>query len=298
MEIRNVTTFLTLAELKSFTKTAETLGYSQGAVTVQIKQLETELEVQLFDRFSWGTELTSAGEAFKPYAQRLLNAYEDAKAFGGRSAEPEGTLRIGSTASIANAILPPLLIEFQKMCPKVYVSVLNNDFYEDLIDDLRHNELDFVFITDFRREYRGIAKAVEKHTKIEFICHRDHPLAGKKNVSFRELIKHRLITSDREHGYTAAMEAEMARLGYKLNPILDFGSTAAIIKLLMTNEAISFLPKQLVEDHLKAGRLSIIDCAADWDLQIFNQLYYNDEKWMSPAMYSFIAFMKTRIRET
>ena len=76
MEIRNVRTFMMAAELKNFTKTGEALGYSQASVTAQIKQLENQLGVRLFDRLKNGVILTQEGRNFIPYAVSLINAVE------------------------------------------------------------------------------------------------------------------------------------------------------------------------------------------------------------------------------
>lgn len=80
MEIRNLITFVRIAEVKNFSKVAEQLGYSQSAVTMQIKQLETELHAQLFERIGKRVKLTSAGERLLPHALDILNSVTQAKA--------------------------------------------------------------------------------------------------------------------------------------------------------------------------------------------------------------------------
>ena len=74
MEIRNLATFVRIAEIQSFSKTAEQLGYSQSAVTMQIKQLEKELNVVLFDRIGKQVRLTQAGDRLLPCALDILNS--------------------------------------------------------------------------------------------------------------------------------------------------------------------------------------------------------------------------------
>ena len=80
MENRNVATFIKVVEMNNFTRAAESLGYSQAAVTAQIKQLEHELGAPLFDRIGKRINLTRAGETFLPYAFRLLKAEDEAVA--------------------------------------------------------------------------------------------------------------------------------------------------------------------------------------------------------------------------
>ena len=73
MEIRNLVTFVRIAETQNFSRTAEQLGYSQSAVTMQIKQLEGDLHVQLFERIGRRIKLTEAGERLLPYALDIMN---------------------------------------------------------------------------------------------------------------------------------------------------------------------------------------------------------------------------------
>ena len=74
MELRNLISFIRAAELQSFSKTAEQLGYSQSAVTMQLKQLEEELGISLFERIGKRVKLTQAGERFLPRALEVLEA--------------------------------------------------------------------------------------------------------------------------------------------------------------------------------------------------------------------------------
>lgn len=89
MEFRNIETFVRAAELLSFSRTAEELGYSQAAITVQIRQLEEELDTKLFDRVGRHVALTAKGEGFLPYAEEILRASDDALAFGKKERPPE-----------------------------------------------------------------------------------------------------------------------------------------------------------------------------------------------------------------
>ena len=80
MELRNINTFLHIAELHSFSSAARELGYSQSAVSAQIAQLEAELGTPLFDRVGKTVRLTDAGQTFQSYARTLLITAQQAKA--------------------------------------------------------------------------------------------------------------------------------------------------------------------------------------------------------------------------
>ena len=101
MEVRNLVTFLKVTELKSFSRAAEALDYSQSAVTVQIQQLERELGVQLFDRIGKTVSITQYGKDFVSYARDVVSAIARASAFASSDSELSGTVRVGHTTEHA-----------------------------------------------------------------------------------------------------------------------------------------------------------------------------------------------------
>ena len=93
MELRNLITFVRIAEVQNFSKTAEQLGYSQSAVTMQIKQLEQELHTQLFERIGKQAKLTQAGERLLPHALDILNSVRKAETVAQEPKQIPGRLR-------------------------------------------------------------------------------------------------------------------------------------------------------------------------------------------------------------
>ena len=122
MEIRNIITFVRIAELQNFSKAAEQLGYSQSAVTMQIKQLEAELNTQLFERIGKRIKLTQAGSRLLPYALAVLDAVRQAEDITREPGNLTGKLRIGTAESLLISVLPPIIIEFSRLCPHVELS--------------------------------------------------------------------------------------------------------------------------------------------------------------------------------
>ena len=117
MEIRNIITFVRIAELQNFSKAARQLGYSQSAVTMQIKQLEEELNAQLFDRIGKHIRLTQAGQRLLPHALEILDGVRRAQGITREPEEVSGRLRIGTAESLLINVLPPIIIEFSRLHP-------------------------------------------------------------------------------------------------------------------------------------------------------------------------------------
>ena len=114
MEFRNMKTFLKVSDLQSFTKAAEELGYSQSTVTVQIKQLEEELGVLLFERIGKNVKLTEQGRVFRSQAREIVHAVEQLRSTMGETEQIRGSLRVGTVDSLCTKRMPYILQEFRK----------------------------------------------------------------------------------------------------------------------------------------------------------------------------------------
>ena len=99
MDFRNLTTFVQVAELCSFTRAAENLGYSQSTVSFQIKQLENELGVQLFERIGHTVQLTDDGRDALAYAQEICRISLEMAQSPERRNQVQGLVRIAITGS-------------------------------------------------------------------------------------------------------------------------------------------------------------------------------------------------------
>lgn len=291
MEIRNIRTFLRVAELQSFTKAADQLGYSQAAVTVQIKQLEEELGTQLFDRIGKHIKLTEHGIRFMDHAMKVLKAAEDASTFVHKDENPSGKLRIGSIASLSMGVLPPVLLEFRTLCPQVETSIETSRFVTELLDMMRQNDVDLLYFLDRKLYSSEWIKVFERPETIVFVTYPSHPLAGKKNVPMERLLEEPLILTTRGVSYCDDLEQLLAAKGLELHPFLEIGDTDVIIKLLQQQAGISFLPQYLVQEYLDAGILTVITTDIPI-IQMWSQLIYHKNKWITPQMRIFIDLVK------
>lgn len=291
MEIRNIRTFLRVAELQSFTKAADQLGYSQAAVTVQIKQLEEELGTQLFDRIGRHIKLTEHGIQFMDHAMKVLKAAEDASTFVHKDENPSGKLRIGSIASLSMGVLPPVLLEFRTLCPQVETSIETSRFVTELLDMMRQNDVDLLYFLDRKLYSSEWIKVFERPETIVFVTYPSHPLAGKKDVPIERLLEEPLILTTRGVSYCDDLEQMLAAQGLEVHAFLEIGDTDVIIKLLQQKAGISFLPQYLVQEHLDAGSLAMITTDIPV-IQMWSQLIYHKNKWITPQMRSFIDLVK------
>ena len=147
MELRNINTFLHIAELHSFSRTARQLGYSQSAVSSQIAQLEAELGAPLFDRVGKTVRLTGAGETFLGYARTLLATVEQAQAALQLPQQISGRLRIALADSVCSTFLPDLLQRYHAQFPQVEL-VLCTATDDGMLQMLTTNQVDLAYTLD------------------------------------------------------------------------------------------------------------------------------------------------------
>ena len=147
MEVRQLNTLIRAAQFQSFSKAAESLGYSQSAVTVQIKALEEELGVRLFDRMGKRVVLTTQGQRFLEYANTILDTIHNARFALNEGAELDGCLHIGTLESLCFFRLPRLMDQFRRENPKVSLRVTTGS-PEELIEKMERGEVDLICILD------------------------------------------------------------------------------------------------------------------------------------------------------
>ena len=121
MELRNLITFIHVAELGSFTKAAEQLGYSQSTISFQIKQLEDELECLLFERINHTITLTERGRELVSYAHQIRALTDDFKESLTQEEECSGHIHIVTPDSVCEEMIHNRYIDFHRKYPRISI---------------------------------------------------------------------------------------------------------------------------------------------------------------------------------
>lgn len=293
MEIRNLATFVRIAQLHNFSKAAEQLGYSQSAVTMQIKQLEEELNVRLFERIGKHIRLTQAGDRLLPRAMEVLNAVRRAQTVSMGQGEISGPLRIGTAKSLLISVLPPVIVEFSRQYPKVEVSTCTG-LVEELFCMVRQNDIDLLFFLDKRIDFPEWVKVSERKEEIFFVASAASPLADRKKIPLDELVEQPFLLTEHGISYRYAFEQMVAQNGLEVHPFLETGNTDIITRMLLHNMGVSFLPGYVVQDYLRSGQLVALDVDCP-EAQMWTQLVYHRDKEMSSQMEHFIELLNDRL---
>lgn len=296
MEIRNLMTFVRIAEIQNFSKTAEQLGYSQSAVTMQIKQLEAELHAQLFERIGKQVKLTQAGERLLPHALEILNTVRKAERISQEPEQISGKLRIGTCESLVISMLPPVILEMSQLCPHVEIST-HTALVPDLFQMLRQNDIDILYFLDEKHDSPEWIKVSERPEKIFFVASAESSLAGQSRIPIERLLEEPLFLTEKGISYRYAMEQLLAAKGYELHPFWEVGNTDVITRFLLKNKGISFLPEYVVHDYLEQGELVVLDTECN-DIIMWSQLAYHRHKYVTPQMNLFLDLMSKHIPPT
>ena len=300
METRLAETFIKVAELGNITKAAEQLGYSQGAVTSQIKQLENDLGVTLFDRVGRGIQITDAGIRFREYAERLVLASEEADSFAIDESDPSGKLIIEASSSVSIGILSRLLPGFHSKYPKIKVSVRVSEDTDVLLEHIRQNRVDLSILLGPKDIYPGCTLAAEQKEEFRFVAPPTDPLSGKKNIALADVLDDSFvsafISSDRSMNTQYVVETYLRQRGYDVESSIEFGTIASVINYLKCGRGHAFLPLFMISDELERNELCILD-TENLDVHEYTQVLYSSTRWLSPQMKAFIAFIRESFLE-
>ncbi len=289
MELRNLITFIHVAELGSFTKAAEQLGYSQSTVSFQIKQLEEELGCLLFERINHTIALTERGHELVSYAHGVRALMDEFKESLTKE-ELSGSIHVVTPDSICDDMINSHYIDFHKKYPSISIRFTTGDSAL-MLSMLDHNEADFIITLDSRLYNKDYIIAKEQPLSMHFVASADSKFAGVKGLSVKDIINEPFILTEYGQGYRRVLDRELAKLSLEITPVLEIGRTDIITRMIVENNMISFLPDFVTKDLINLGALCYLD-VCDIHIDIWKQLIYHKNKWISKSMKTFIDYVK------
>ena len=282
MELRNIKSFIKVAEFENFSKAAEVLGYAQSTITLQIQQLEQELGVNLFDRIGKRVLLSEKGRAFLSYANEMMKLEAEAIETVSENDTPTGTLRVGTIESIASSFLPALLEEYLKKCPHVHLDIVIGVTLE-LYDQLEKGNLDIVFLAD-RPVYRPALKTVySRPISVPFIASATHSLANQRNVSPERLTQETILLTEKNNNYRQMFDELAIEHNVAFPHTQEISSIAIILHFLQKKIGVTFLPDYATLPILQESNLALFTVAG-FDIRMYLLILFHKQKWVTPAM--------------
>ena len=290
MELRNLITFIHVAELGSFTKAAEQLGYSQSTISFQIKQLEDELDCLLFERINHTITLTEQGHELVSYAHQVRALTEDFKETLAKE-DLRGHLHIVTPDSVCEEMISAHYADFHRKYPSIFIRFSTGDS-SNMLHMLDRNEADVIITLDHHLYNKDYVVAKEQKIPMHFVASSESKFAHCKGLSIKDIIGEPFVLTEYGQGYRRVFDRELAKRSIEITPVLEIGRTDIITSVLVENDMISFLPDFVTDELITEGKLCYLD-VVDMNIDIWKQLIYHKNKWLSKSMKTFIEYIKT-----
>jgi LysR family transcriptional regulator, nitrogen assimilation regulatory protein len=237
MDLRQLRYFLHAAKTENLTQASNKAWVSQSALSRQIKLLEAELGVNLFERQARGVKLTEAGSALVRRAESLLQDVEELKrAVRDTKQEPAGTLRIGTPTSLRVLLMTPFLVEYHRQYPSVLL-VHQHGTSKGMRDALADGSLDIAIMSD----QESLESFATEPLLSEALCWVGLPKAGlrmDKPTALKCLVEQPLILTSYPNALRVIVERALTKLSLQVQPIIE--ADAANMKLDLVNQGLGY----------------------------------------------------------
>jgi len=290
MSERRLLVFHAVAQLRSFTRAGERLHLTQPAVTFQIRQLEEQFNTRLFDREHNKISLTEAGHLVYDYADRILQLHAELDASIRNLTENlSGLLILGASTTIAEYVLPSVLVEFKNSFPEVVIRLLvsNTDGIVQMVSD---NKVDLGMV-EGPVHNRALTSRLYHVDELAVVVPPDHPLAKRRSISPRDLSKYPFITREEGSGTREVIESYLAANGggfEVLELVMELGSPEAIKGAVAAGLGISILSRATLSKELALDSLKAISLKPSIERPL--SFVYAEQKFPSPAAEQLLKF--------
>lgn len=288
MEIRQLRAFVAIAETGTFTAGALRVHVTQAAISMQIRQLESEIGARVFVRAPRHVILTEAGEQLLRRARHILREHDAALDEIAELAGAErGRLRIGSaSAMVLTEQLPAILKELRKQHPAAEISVTSGTS-EVLVDQILAGEVDIAFVS-LPVDVRGIKTERLSEDQLVAIASPRHRLAKQRTIDAYTLAGERLILGERGGNTRRLIDQFFAQAGVTLRVAMELSRQQAIKRMVEEDMGVGIVPLQSVKEEVEKGRLIrwwIEGAHINWELGIAQLSNGYD----SPIMQKFVS---------
>jgi len=246
-----------VTRLGSFTRAAEELCITQPAVSIQIKRLEEQVGLVLFEHVGKKIFPTAAGKVTYEASLDILNRIEDLKmSIEELKGDVKGSLQV-SVVTTAKYFLPNLLGAFLQQYPDVEPKLKFTNRAR-VVERLMNNEDDFVMMGQVPED-DNLETYPFINNILGVVAPSDHPLANKKNITLKELSKQRFLNREIGSGTRHVFDQLLKERGVAIEPYMELGSSEALKQAVMAGLGIAVLSLHSVQLELSVNKLTVLD---------------------------------------
>jgi DNA-binding transcriptional LysR family regulator len=294
MDFDQLTTFIEIAKLGSFSRAGQKLFRSQPAVSAQVRQLEQEYGERLFDRGRKSVRLTSAGETLFEYAERLVNMKnESLRAVVDKATTPRGVLALGANEATCLYVLPDIFAEYHRMYPSVQISIYRN-FSHKVLQKVEDGTIDVGIVT-LPAKSQSLKIFPIYRDRIMLMVSPRNPLAKMKSVRIRDIAQQPLIFP--RTGFTRQLlDKHFRPYRPQLQVTMELTSVGMIKCFVAAGLGVSLISASFARNEVRAGEVKLIPIA---DLDLWRELgmVYRRDRTLPRSAAAFIALLKQRAAE-
>ncbi len=274
---KKINTLLTVCETGNYTKAAQILDLTQPAVSQQIKQLENELHVRLFNRSEGELKLTRDGEVVLKYARRIQMLYGNLRQALKDQKNKLDRLSIGITHTVESSPITEALASFSTQKDDLRITLIT-DTFDNLYNKLKTYEIDLAIVEgrignpDYRNDLLDTDSLV-------LAVSNQNPLSNKDHITLNELAKQKLIlrlpSSGTRNLFTSYLETQNLSLD-NFNVILEVDSIATIKDLVERDFGVTVISKSVLSEELRKNKIQAIPIENLSILRETNVVYHQD----------------------
>ncbi len=261
MEFHQLRYVCAIAETGSFSRAAERCHVAQPSLSQQVLKLEEDLGAKLFDRLGRSVRLTEAGRAFLPHARSILHQMEAARTgVEDKRTDVRGSVTVGVIPTIAPYLMPQSVAAFSKKYPDAKLRILE-ETTPVLVEGLRNLSID-VAILALPLRHKEFQMYPLRTEPLYAALARDHPRAGAKNLSLRELRGEQFVMLRDGHCFRDLSVAACTRA--KVNPRIAFesGQFSSLLGMVAAGVGVSLVPEMALDKSARCSYVRISDAQA------------------------------------
>ncbi len=294
MKLQQISTFVVVYQERSFTAAAERIHATQSGLSMQIKELEDSLGLQLFERSTRGVEPTAAGERFYAHALRLLRELDEARVeMRAMKGQQTGTVTAGLMPTFSRAALSPAVAEYTASFPYVNLQIVEA-YSAVLTDRVAREELDLAIVPPVAADARLRSSHVSRDHEL-FVTSARSPRRHLEPVSMADVGPLRLILPTRGNARRARLDDYLKGVGVTVEAVLEMDAMMGTLELIATSDWVSILPATLCYPDIAAGPRHIHPIV-DPPLSVDYVLVTPSARTVTPAAAAFAAALSRHIR--
>ncbi|GGB69272.1 LysR family transcriptional regulator [Fictibacillus barbaricus] len=292
MEFRQLEYFMAICEELHFTRAAEKLGITQPTLSHQIKALEDEIGMPLFDRVGKRIAITEAGNVLREQVAKIFSNLKGAseKIRELQSIE-RGNLSIGALPGEINQLVSLQLLDFHHLYPEIKIRLVGLD---DLFERVLKNEIDLAVTILPLNEDERVSTIPLYREEFYLAVSQDHPLAAKDSIDFEEINQNSIVMFPQNHQCRKLVDVTCNSIGFKLKPRIETNTVDSIISLVRAGAGATILSKTLLSLN-DTSKLKVIRIQNPTICRQVGIVYHKD-KYISFAAQRFISLLTDHIK--